>query len=142
MTIDIASVAGSTNTSQVWSGASARMPASQKMSSLFDQIDTSGSGSITQSQFQQAFQTLNPPKDFKAAGADAVWSQLDPNNTGSVSQQDFVSGMTAIMRQLRSENGGGISPLSSIPSPSQTISASAASLQTTIASGQRLDVTA
>ena len=65
------------------------MPASQKMSNLFDQIDNSGSGSITQAQFDQAFQTLNPPKDFKAAGADAIWSQLDPSNTGSVSRQEL-----------------------------------------------------
>jgi hypothetical protein len=143
VTIDISSVANSTNTSQIWSGASARMPASQKMSGLFDQIDSSGSGTISQAQFNQAFQTLNPPNDFKAAGATAVWSQLDPNNTGSVSKQDFISGMTAIMRQLRADHGGsGSSPLSSIPSPSQTISTSAATLQNTIASGQRLDVTA
>jgi hypothetical protein len=33
------------------------VPPQQKMSTLFDSIDTSGSGSITQAQFQQAFQT-------------------------------------------------------------------------------------
>ena len=141
MSIDIASVAGST-APQIWSGASARMPASQKMSGLFDQIDSSGSGSISQAQFSQAFQALDPPKDFKVAGASAVWSQLDPGNSGSVSRQDFVSGMTAIMRQLRTGNGGSGSPPSSIPSPLQTIAASAAALQTTIANGQQLDITA
>jgi hypothetical protein len=143
MTIDVASVAGSTSTSQISSGASARMPASQKMSGLFDQIDSSGSGSITQSQFDQAFQTQNPPKDFQSAGANAVWSQLDPNNTGSVSKPDFVSGMTAIMRQLRTDQAGaGSSAPSSVQSPAQTISASATSLQNTIGGGRRLDITA
>ncbi len=139
MSMDIASLSASMSSTQVWSGASARLPASQKMSNLFDQIDSSGSGSITQSQFDQAFQSLNPPKDFKAAGADAVWAQLDPNNTGSVSKQDFVSGMTSIMRQMRSEHHGASS--SAAQSPAQTIAASASSVQSLL-SGSQLDITA
>ena len=77
------------------------MSPSTKMSNLFDQIDTTGSGTITKSQFEQAFQNMNPPGSFQAAGADAVWSKLDPNGTGSVSKQDFVNGMTTMMKQLR-----------------------------------------
>ncbi len=77
------------------------MSPSTKMSNLFDQIDTTGSGTITKAQFEQAFQKLNPPGSFQAAGADAVWSKLDPNGTGSVSKQDFVNGMTTLMKQLR-----------------------------------------
>jgi Ca2+-binding EF-hand superfamily protein len=73
------------------SGASAGMPPQQKMSSLFDTIDTSGSGSITQAQFSQAFQTYSPPAVFQAQGADAIFATLDPNGTGSVSKQHFVS---------------------------------------------------
>jgi len=86
--------------SGVWSGASAPMPPTQKFSNLFSAIDTSGSGSITKSQFETAFAQLNPPGAFKAAGADAIWSKLDPNGTGSVNQQDFVSTMTSTMKQL------------------------------------------
>ena len=77
------------------------------MSNLFDQIDTTGSGTITKSQFEQAFQNMNPPGSFQAAGADAVWSKLDPNGTGSVSKQDFVNGMTTMMKQLRGHHHGG-----------------------------------
>ena len=77
------------------------MSPTQKMSGLFDSIDSSGSGSITKSQFEQAFQTQNPPASFQASGADAIWSKLDPNGTGSVSKQDFVSTMTAQMKELR-----------------------------------------
>ena len=77
------------------------MSPTQKMSNLFDQIDTSGAGTISKSQFEQAFQTMNPPGSVQAAGADAVWSKLDPNGTGSVSKQSFVSGMTTTMAQLR-----------------------------------------
>jgi hypothetical protein len=80
------------------------MSPTQKMSNLFDQIDTTGSGSITQSQFSQAFGQLNPPASFQAAGPAAVWSQLDPAGTGRVSSPDFVSGMTAQMKALRGAN--------------------------------------
>lgn len=92
---------GSTGAAHLWSGASAPMSPTQKMSNLFDQIDASGSGSISQSQFAQAFQAMDPPASFQAAGADAVWSKLDPTGSGTVSKEDFVTGMTAMMKQLR-----------------------------------------
>ena len=82
------------------------MPPNQKMSNLFNSIDTSGAGSINQAQFNQAFQTLNPPAVFKAQGANAIWSSLDPNGTGSVSKQDFVNTMKDLMAQLRADPVG------------------------------------
>ena len=82
---------------QVVSGASMRMPPSQKMANLFKQIDTNNSGTITKAQFEQAFQNLNPPPAFKAMGADAVFSKLDPTGSGSVSRQDFINGMKSMM---------------------------------------------
>jgi Ca2+-binding EF-hand superfamily protein len=85
----------------IMSGASMRMPPQQNM------IDASGTGSIDKSQMGAAFQNLNPPVPFKKAGLDYVWGQLDPNNTGSVSQSDFVSGMTQMMVSLRSQSSGG-----------------------------------
>ena len=88
-------------TNQIQSRASAPMPPQQKMANLFDQIDTTGSGTITKDQFTQAFQALNPPSSFQKAGADAVWSKLDPNGTGTVSKQDFTKDMAAMMKQLR-----------------------------------------
>ncbi|KAF2989564.1 EF-hand domain-containing protein [Methylocystis sp. MJC1] len=87
---------------QMMSGASMRMPPAQKMTNLFNQIDVSGTGSISKSQFVQAFQTMKTPAVFKAAGADAVFAALDPANSGSVSKQNFVQGMTKLMTQLRS----------------------------------------
>lgn len=91
----------STSSSSAMSGASAPMSPDQRMSNLFSQIDTSGSGTITEAQFDKAFQSMRPPGSVKAAGADAIWKQLDPNGAGSVSKQDFVSGMTSAMKQLR-----------------------------------------
>jgi EF-hand domain pair len=105
------------------SGASSSGPPQQKMSSLFDSIDTSGSGSITQSQFDQAFQTKNPPAVFQNQGADAIFASLDPNGTGSVSKQDFVSGMSQMMASLRADNAG-----SSGSTPAASLAASVQSL--------------
>jgi hypothetical protein len=124
MSIDIAGVGGS-GTPHVMSGASAGMPPQQKMSSLFDKIDSSGSGSISQAQFDQAFQALNPPAVFQQQGSDAIFSALDPNGTGSVSKQDFVSGMSRLMASLRAENGPGSAPG---PSPADSLATSLQSL--------------
>ena len=95
----IGSISGMTGAMmpQVVSGASMRMPPAQKMANLFQQIDTSNSGSISRAQFNQAFQTLNPPPAIKAMGADAVFSKLDPNGTGSVSKQDFINEMRSMV---------------------------------------------
>jgi Ca2+-binding EF-hand superfamily protein len=91
----------------IMSGASMRMPPQQKMTNLYNMIDTAGTGSISKSQFQTAFQTLNPPAPFKRAGVDAVFAQLDPNNTGSVSKADFIAGMQRLMVSLRAKPAGG-----------------------------------
>jgi hypothetical protein len=88
------------------SGASSSGPPQQKMTDLFNSIDTSGSGSITQAQFDQAFQSKNPPSVFQKQGADAIFASLDPNGTGSVSKQDFVAGMSKLMASLRADNAG------------------------------------
>lgn len=78
-----------------------RMAPEQKMSNLFQQIDTSGSGTISKAQFEQAFQSMNPPSGFKAMGADAIFNQLDPKGTGKVSKENFVNGMKSLMEQIR-----------------------------------------
>ena len=104
------------------SGASAGAPPQQKMSNLFDSIDTAGSGSITQAQFEQAFQTRNPPAVFQKQGADAIWAALDPSGSGTVSKQDFVSTMSNLMVSLRAEGtapGGSASLSASLQSLNQ-----------------------
>jgi len=100
------------------------MPPSQKMSSLFDKIDNSGTGSINQTQFDQAFQTLNPPSVFQAQGSAVTWSALDSNGTGSVSKPDFVNTMKDLMVQLRADPTGAASPVT----PAQTLDSSLQSL--------------
>ena len=66
MNIGISSIANS-GAVHAMSGASAGMPPQQKMSSLFDSI-AGGSSSITQQQFAQAFQTMDPPAVFQQQG--------------------------------------------------------------------------
>jgi len=110
------------------SGASARMPPSQKMNSLFQKIDSGNVGSINQQQFTQAFNTLNPPAGFKAMGASTLFGALDPNGTGSVSKQEFVSGMTGLMSTLRQNaaaagGAGAASPAQSLLSSLHSLNA-------------------
>jgi len=87
---------------QAMTGASARMPPAQKMANLFSKIDASGSGSISESQFRQAFQTMNPTSGFTSMGPSAVFSALNPSVTGMVTKSNFVQGMTQLMSQFRS----------------------------------------
>jgi hypothetical protein len=107
------------------SGASSSGPPQQKMSSLFDSIDTAGSGSISKAQFDQAFQSKNPPAVFQQQGADAIFSSLDPGGTGQVSKQDFVATMSKLMASLRADNGA---PSGSSSSQSASLTASLQSL--------------
>jgi Ca2+-binding EF-hand superfamily protein len=101
--MDISGITSSSGLHAV-SGASTGAPPQQKMSNLFDSIDTSGSGSITQSQFEQAFQTKNPPAVFQNQGAQAICAPLDPNGTGNVPKQDLVSTMSGLMVSLRADS--------------------------------------
>jgi hypothetical protein len=105
---------GSASGLNVVSGASNSAPPQQKMSSLFDSIDSAGSGTITQAQFEQAFQTKDPPAVFQKQGADATWAALDPSGSGTVSKQGFVSTMSNLMVSLRAEGAtqGGSTSLS------------------------------
>jgi len=56
---------------------------------LFGQIDTSGSGSITKSELEQAVGKAGGT----TASADALYAQLDPSNSGSVSEQQFAQNL-------------------------------------------------
>ena len=107
---------------QIYGGASPPMPPSSKMANLFNTIDSAGSGTISKSQFEQAFQTLNPPAAFKKAGAEAVWTKLDPTGSGSVGKSAFVDAMTAQMSQLR--QGAAANRLAALPPASATLTAS------------------
>lgn len=93
----IGGISGMTAMPQAMSGASMRMPPQQKMSNLFQMIDTSGQGFITKQQFDQAFNNMNPPAAFKAIGLDAAFAKLDPSGAGQVSKDDFINGMKSMM---------------------------------------------
>ena len=100
MSFSIGAIGGPAH-AQAVTGASPGMSPQQKMTNLYNNIDTNHSGSISQAQFNQAFATQNPPNVFKAAGAEAVWSGLKSDATGQVSRNDFVNGMKNMMVQLR-----------------------------------------
>ena len=115
----IASTSGSHAVSGASYGALPNASLQEKLSNLFDSIDKSRSGIITKSQFNQAFQTKNPPASFQRQGADATFAALDPTNSGSVSKKDFVSGLSQLSVNLRAG-----SPAPSIPQPAETLAAS------------------
>jgi Ca2+-binding EF-hand superfamily protein len=56
---------------------------------IFTQIDSNGDGAITQSELEQAVTAAGGDK----AGADALYAKLDPNSTGSVSEQQFTDAL-------------------------------------------------
>ena len=85
---------------QAMSGASARMPTTQKMAKLFTKIDANATGSITQSQFTQAFQTMKPPAAFQSMGPSAAFQALNPSSDGTVSRQNFIQGMAQLSARL------------------------------------------
>lgn len=85
---------------QAMTGASARQPLSQQYSSIFSQLTTPGSGVVTRDQFTQAFSSLKAPASFQSMGANAVFSALDPNNTGTVSRQAFIQGLKQLSTQV------------------------------------------
>jgi Ca2+-binding EF-hand superfamily protein len=53
---------------------------------MFAQTDLNGDGVITQSELEQSVTAAGGA----TAGADALYAKLDPNGTGSVSQQQFI----------------------------------------------------
>jgi Ca2+-binding EF-hand superfamily protein len=147
MSMAISGTAGA-GMAQAMSGASMRMPPSQKMANVFAKIDTSGSGTISKSQFEQSFQSLKMPPSFKAMGAEAIFAKLDPNGTGSVSKQDFVDGMTSLMAQARQGSSHASHSASQAGStPAQTLTYSLKSLEalgkpSTSVSGQLINTSA
>ena len=87
---------------------------------IFSQIDNNGSGSITQTQLEQAVTAAGGTTQ----GADALYAQLDPNNTGSVTEQQFVS---ALQPPSPSGNTAQDALLALFESGTQSASASSAS---------------
>ena len=84
---------------KVASGGSSPVSPQQKISNLFQQIDSSGTGRITKAQFEQAFNKLNLPASVKDIGPEAAFSKLDPSGSGALSKQDFIKGMSSLMAQ-------------------------------------------
>lgn len=120
------------NRPEVVSGASARQGPTQKMSNLFDKIDAKGSGSISRSQFAQAFETMSPPKRFKTMSANEVFNQLTTSKTNSVNKTDFVNAMTSLSSTLAQ----GKSPVQAPPPPQSLIN----SLQSLNGLGTQVDI--
>lgn len=99
------------------SGASAPMSPGNKMAALFDKM-SGGSDSISLDQLSSAFQTQKPPKAFRDLGPSQVFQKIDQNNDGKVSKDEFVSGMTSLMKEMRASHHHSQTPQSSTVSSS------------------------
>ena len=122
--MNISGVGGSYggNPLSVVSGASGSGGATKKMTALFDQIDSTGAGSLSKSQLEEAFQTKNPPAAFKALGSHALFQKLDPQGTGRVSKQNFVSTMAQLSESFReAATSGAASPGTTLNAASQSL---------------------
>ncbi len=129
------------------SGASMRSPPPQRMAKLYDKIDTSGSGSITKAQFEQAFASLKSPPAIQVAGIDALWEKLDPKGSGAVSKEEFIKNMTAEMGHLQRAPqgpppGNAQNAPPPPPPPSQTIAASMRQFNMFTQTGWNVNITA
>jgi len=88
---------------QVSSAGSSTVSTQQRLGNLFQQIDTAGSGQITKAQFDQAFNNLSLPVSIKEMGKEAVYTKIDPNETGVVTKQEFIRGLEPYMNQKASK---------------------------------------
>ena len=71
---------------QGWPGAAGPSPVGQLAQNLLAQIDGNHDGTISQNELEQAVTKAGGSKE----AADALYAKLDPNGTGSVSEQQFT----------------------------------------------------
>ena len=106
-----------------------------RMQQLFDSIDSNGDGAVSQSELEQSFTAQGLP----SGQADQLFAALDPSGTGSVDEQQFASGMGALMRQTQ------VSPATEATPPATsgptTISVSIEVTETGSGSGSAADQT-
>ncbi len=70
------------------------------LSRFFDKIDTSNSGYITDQELSQAYSTVSPlPSPLSETSADAIFAQLDPNQTGRIPKDAFIEAMQQLAQQ-------------------------------------------
>jgi len=82
---------------QVSLTVNSQMSSYQKLSNLFQQIDTAGRGRITKAQFEQAFSKLNLPAPVKDLGHEVILGKLDPNGSGVITKPEFIQRMEPLM---------------------------------------------
>jgi Ca2+-binding EF-hand superfamily protein len=88
---DSLSTDGTSSTSST--GSTATDPGSAMAQNLFSQIDSNGDGAITKTELEQAVTNAGGSTE----SADALYAKLDPDNTGSVSEQQFSQELGQLM---------------------------------------------
>jgi Ca2+-binding EF-hand superfamily protein len=99
MTMSISALSNNRTAHSV-SGANSTTTSTKKASSLFDQMDVTGIGSVSRNQFARNFKSLNLPSGIKSLGADKVFSALDASGKGAIGKKEFSSGMIKMLSAL------------------------------------------
>jgi hypothetical protein len=84
---------------QIAAAGNSQPSVQQRLSNLFQQIDTAGTGRITNTQFEQSFSKLSLPKPVKDLGHEAILNKLDPAGKGVITKSDFIQKMELLMNQ-------------------------------------------
>jgi Ca2+-binding EF-hand superfamily protein len=99
MTMSISALSNNRTVHSI-SGANFSTTSAKKASSLFDQMDPTGTGSVSRSQFARSFKSLNLPDGIKGLGANTVFSSLDTGGKGAIGKKEFSSGMMKLLSTL------------------------------------------
>mmetsp|Transcript_32777 Transcript_32777/g.60412 ORF Transcript_32777/g.60412 Transcript_32777/m.60412 type:complete len:224 (-) Transcript_32777:77-748(-) len=66
------------------------MSSPKTASDVFRQIDVNGDGKISKSEYSQALQMMNIPKEIASITTEAVFSKFDANSDGGIDEKEFV----------------------------------------------------
>ncbi len=117
----ISSISSISSTSSMASlqGTQRRPDPSKMAEDLFSKLDTSGQGYLQKADFQAAFDNLSSTTSSASSNVDALFTELDGDSDGKVTQQEFSDTLTKLSEQLeqqfqssRMQNamGGGMPP--------------------------------
>ena len=103
MSSTISRLSGYSSMMMMGTGLPPRPDSSKLAEDLFNRIDSSGNGYITQSDLESAFATATSSSDSSTGTADQIFSKLDANGDGKVTQDEMTAGIKALSDALDSQ---------------------------------------
>lgn len=107
-------------------GAQRRSDPAKMAADLFSKLDTTGQGYLEKTDFQSAFDSVSGSAS-STSSVDALFTQLDGDSDGKVTQQEFSDTLTQLSAQLEQQfqstrmqdamSGGGMGGMGGMPPP-------------------------